>query len=71
MPTIIFWNVDDRNNIFPATLDEKVILISGYSQNSIKALLKVLNDKMSVENISLQIVYEAIKPYEIYLEREI
>lgn len=71
MPTVIFWNVDDRNNIFPATLDEKVILISGYSQNSIKALLKVLNDKMSVENISLQIVSEAIKPYEIYLEKEI
>lgn len=71
MPTVIFWNVDDRNNIFPATLDEKVILISGYSQNSIKALLKVLNDKMSTENISLQIVSEAIKPYEIYLEKEI
>lgn len=71
MPTVIFWNVDDRNNIFPATLDEKVILISGYSQNSIKALLKVLNDKMSAENISLQIVSEAIKPYEIYLEKEI
>ncbi|EEQ63628.1 hypothetical protein HPMG_01085 [Helicobacter pullorum MIT 98-5489] len=33
-------------------------------------MLKVLNDKMNVENISLQIVSEAIKPYEIYLEKE-
>jgi hypothetical protein len=40
MPNVIFWNVNGRNSHFPIQMDSRgVALISGASQNAIKAVM--------------------------------
>ncbi len=40
MPDIVFWNVNSRTNTIPVTSNEAgVILVSGFSVNSVKMIL--------------------------------
>jgi hypothetical protein len=39
MPTIIFWNVNGRANNIPATKDDRVGLVSGFSPSILKSIL--------------------------------
>lgn len=40
MPTIIFWNVNGRMGNSPATVNDKVGLVSGFSPSILKSILK-------------------------------
>src|SRR5690606_30131248 len=39
MPTLIFWNVNGRKENVPATKDDRVGLVSGFSPSILKSIL--------------------------------
>lgn len=62
MPIIVFWTVSSRGSVKPTLKDDKVILLSGLSQNAVKTI-KLLDEGVNVEEIPVVGMMETLKPY--------
>lgn len=48
LPKLVFWNVNNRSKTLPATTNDRgVILVSGFSVNTIKMVMSEQNDPLS------------------------
>lgn len=66
LPTIIFWNVNNLEDNIPATYRDDVIMVSGRSQNVIKQLICVAENKItSNKDLTRFIISNICKSYEV------
>lgn len=71
LPTLIFWNVDSRQDISPAQSNENVVFISGRSSNGFK-MLNILDKYQITDNNDLAffVMLKTLERYNIYFDKE-